>query len=91
MTFTAKSVTQGNFDAWVERVKKSPQALTTGTFNDLNQPSQNVPPEYFSSTQKDLYTTIVMKYMAHPSPPSDHSDYMSMPQSTTQTAAKGGS
>lgn len=91
MTFTANSVTQGDFDAWVERVKKTPQALTTGTFADLNQPSQNVPPEYFSSTENNLFTTIVMKYMAHPSTPATHSYYMSMPGMNMQTTTKGGS
>jgi cytochrome o ubiquinol oxidase subunit 2 len=88
MTFSARSVTQGNFDAWVERVKQSPQALTTDSFNDLNQPTQNVPPEYFSSTETNLYTTIVMKYMAHPS---ESADMQSMPETNLQTAGKGGS
>jgi cytochrome o ubiquinol oxidase subunit 2 len=64
MTFTAKSVTSGDFTAWVTRVKNVSQALTIDTFNQLNQPSQNVQPEYFSSTQDNLYTTIVTRYMA---------------------------
>ena len=88
MTFTAKSVTQGDFDAWAEHVRQSSHALTTETFNDLNHPSQNVPPEYFSSTENNLYITIVMKYMAHPS---DSADMQSMPEMNTHTVVKGGS
>jgi cytochrome o ubiquinol oxidase subunit II len=64
MTFIAKSVTPGDFDAWAEHVRQGSRPLTTDTFNLLNQPSKSVPPEYFSSTQDNLYTTIVMKYMA---------------------------
>ena len=66
MTFTAKSVTQADFDTWAERVSAVPHPLTLAMFNSLNQPTQNVPPEYFSPTQENLYTTIVMKYMAKP-------------------------
>jgi len=66
MTFTVRSVNQSDFSSWVSRVKHSPQTLNTTAFNSLAQPSKEVPPAYYSSTVDNLYTTIVMRYMAHP-------------------------
>ena len=65
MTFTAKSVTQNDFDTWVSSVKQSSNpVLDLTTFNKLAQPSQDNPIAYYSSTQDNLFTTIVTKYMA---------------------------
>jgi cytochrome o ubiquinol oxidase subunit II len=66
MTFTAKSVTQNYFNNWVSAVKQSSTpVLDLTTFNKLAQPSQDNPIAYYSSTQDNLFTTIVTKYMAH--------------------------
>lgn len=65
MTFSANSVTQKDFDSWVTSVQHSSnRALTLSTFNKLALPSQNNPVAYYSSTQDNLFNTIVMKYMA---------------------------
>lgn len=68
MTFKVNSVTQNNFDTWVNTVKQSSHLLTLETFNQLARPSQDNPEQDYSSTQSDLFTTIVMKYMAHTTP-----------------------
>jgi cytochrome o ubiquinol oxidase subunit 2 len=66
MTFTAQSFSQSDFANWVASVKQSPKILSLDTFNALAQPTQNNPRAYYSSTQDNLYTTIVMKYMYMP-------------------------
>jgi cytochrome o ubiquinol oxidase subunit 2 len=67
MTFTAKSVSQSDFDTWATSVKQSQKALTNEELAVLSKPSEDTPPASYSSTEDNLYTTIVMKYMAHPS------------------------
>lgn len=67
MTFTAKSLSQNDFDTWVASVKQSPQSLNHDGFTTLSKPSENNLPTYYSSTEDNLYTTILMKYTAHPS------------------------
>jgi len=65
MTFTAQSVTQNDFNNWVTSVKQSSNpVLNLDTFNKLAQPSQDNPVTYYSSTQDNLFTTIVTKYLA---------------------------
>ena len=68
MVFTVKSVTQNDFNNWVTSVKQSSNStLDYATFKKLSQPSQNNPVAYYPSTQDDLFNTIVMQYLAHPS------------------------
>ncbi|MGI8419743.1 MAG: ubiquinol oxidase subunit II [Candidatus Levyibacteriota bacterium] len=66
MTFTAKSVSQNDFNSWVSSVKQSPLTLDQTVVGRLSKPSKDMPPTSYSSTQDNLYTTIVIKYMAHP-------------------------
>lgn len=67
MTFTVKSVTQDDFDSWVSQIQdSSTPSLTLDAFNKLALPSLNHPIAYYSSTQGNLFSTIVMKYMAKP-------------------------
>ncbi len=61
MNFTAKSVSQEDFDAWVAQVKQSPQALTMDTYNALMAPSENNPQALYSSFDKNLYDSIIAK------------------------------
>ena len=62
MTFTAVS---GDFENWVEQVKRSPQQLTAPVYQELTQPSINHPIALYSSVENNLFHQIVMKYM-HP-------------------------
>jgi cytochrome o ubiquinol oxidase subunit 2 len=63
MTFTAKAVTQANFNSWMKTLQKSPKHLTQTAYNQLAMPSENSPVSYYSSAQNDLYDMMVMKYM----------------------------
>jgi cytochrome o ubiquinol oxidase subunit 2 len=67
MVFTAKSVTDSDFEKWVTEVKQSPDKLTYKSFKKLDQPEINRQIRYYSSTPDNLFTTIVMQYMAKPS------------------------
>lgn len=64
MIFTAKSVTASDFNQWVSSVKHSPHHLTYNSFKKLEQPGVNRQILFYSSTPEDLFTTIVMQYMA---------------------------
>lgn len=63
MKFTTKSVTQTDFDNWVESVKKSSPPLSLDEYIKLSSPSQNNPVSLYSSYEPDLYNKIIMKYM----------------------------
>ncbi len=63
MRFKAKSVTEADFNEWVKAVKMSSPVLSASAYNELLKPSENNKPAFYSSTDKDLYNTIVMKYM----------------------------
>jgi cytochrome o ubiquinol oxidase subunit 2 len=67
MTFTAKSVSQSDFNAWVAAVKNSSNTLTLDEYNNaLLPPSTYVPSSTYSSVDPTLYDTILMKYMIPP-------------------------
>lgn len=63
MRFKAKASSQADFDTWVLSAKESSTALTMDTYEDLAEQSTDNPISYYSSTDKNLYTTIIMKYM----------------------------
>lgn len=68
MTFTVKSVIPQAFSTWVESVKQSPKTLTYTSVRTLSKPSQDQPITYYSSTENNLFNTIVMQYMYMPTP-----------------------
>ena len=63
MKFVARSVSQGDFDAWMKSVKSSSNILNLDTYNKLAAPSQNNPPAYYASVDKGLYNSVMMKFM----------------------------
>lgn len=63
MKFVAHVSSQADFDKWVERVKKSGKILDAKAFEQLDKPSEDVPVSYYSSVDKDLYNSIITKYM----------------------------
>ncbi|MDR3547717.1 MAG: COX aromatic rich motif-containing protein [Candidatus Pacebacteria bacterium] len=63
MTFMAKSVSQDDFNQWVQSVKAGSDPLTPSAYTTLAAPSTYVPVTYYSSVQGDLYTESIMKYM----------------------------
>lgn len=63
MTFPVQSTTQADFDAWVAEVKKSSLHLTEDIYKELVKPAVNSSIQLYSEVEKDLFHTIVHKYM----------------------------
>lgn len=63
MKFTAHVSTKEGFAAWVKTVKQSPIMLTASEYSKLEKPSANNPVQYYSSVNKDIFETVVMKSM----------------------------
>jgi cytochrome o ubiquinol oxidase subunit 2 len=70
MTFLAKSTSQADFNSWVASVQQSSSTLDENAYAALAAPSEYNPPAFYSSVDKNLYDTILMKYMAPPMPTS---------------------
>ena len=62
---TVATSTQG-FKDWVKQVKQTPGDLDEAAFKNLEVPSQNNPPAYFSAVKPHLFDEIIQKYMANP-------------------------
>ena len=67
MAFTAKSVTQDDFDTWVQSVRQSSSALSTSTYALLQVPSSYDPVAYYSPVDQGLYTSVMTSYLTSPS------------------------
>ena len=63
MKFVAKSVSQADFDTWVQSVQKSSKHLDSKAYDSLAKPSENTPQMFYASYDPTLYNTIIMKYM----------------------------
>jgi len=65
MKFTAIATPdQQGFDAWVQKVKSSPETLNTmDAYEQLAAPSEFHPVEYFSSVKPDLFNSVIGKFM----------------------------
>jgi cytochrome o ubiquinol oxidase subunit II len=62
MTFTAKSVTGAQFEAWLNTIGSSPKVLDAAAYSRLARPSDNYPVTYFSKVDGSLYNDVVQKY-----------------------------
>ena len=63
MVFTAKSISETEFDQWVASVKESPERLTVESYNELVKPSEYNPVSYYVLSDKNLFDEIIMKYI----------------------------
>lgn len=63
MNFIAHVTTQDQFDEWAKSVKQAKQQLTMTSYNELVVPSQHNAVAYYSSANKDIFNTVVMKTM----------------------------
>lgn len=63
MRFTVRASSQEEFDTWVEGVRRSPNVLTSTTFQTLAEPSENDPPSYYGWAADDLFASIVGMFM----------------------------
>jgi cytochrome o ubiquinol oxidase subunit II len=62
MKFRALAESPADFNAWVEKVKASPQQLSMDAYGKVAQPSEKDPVQYFSSVNPDLFHNIIAKY-----------------------------
>jgi len=63
MKFVARASSQADFNTWVQSVKKSSNMLNLAEYYNLAKPSENNPVAFYSSSEKNLYNTIIMKFM----------------------------
>jgi cytochrome o ubiquinol oxidase subunit 2 len=64
--FDVVSASQDDFDAWLEKVRQSSEALNAASYAELAKPSRKHPVTYYSSYEDGLYDSIVAKYMHAP-------------------------
>ncbi|MEM9967858.1 MAG: ubiquinol oxidase subunit II [Pseudomonadota bacterium] len=59
MRFDVHAYEEENFDAWVDTVRSAPQALTSTTYVQLEQPSVDHRIEHFSSVEEGIWRKIL--------------------------------
>ncbi|WP_235890000.1 ubiquinol oxidase subunit II [Maribrevibacterium harenarium] len=75
--------TKEDFQAWVDKVKASGEALTTERYEALVEPTEYHPVEYFATVKEGLFFDIIWEYMG------DHGriDYFDKPDYAAQPPA----
>lgn len=68
MKFIARSASQADFEAWIKSVKSSQNTLSLEEYNKLAAPSENNSSVVYSSVEKNLYNSVIMKFMEPASP-----------------------
>ena len=64
MHFNVKSVSNADFNQWVQSVKNiTPNRLTWDVYGELAQQSENYPVTYYSDVPDGLFNRIMMKFM----------------------------
>jgi len=63
MQFTARVVSQADFDKWVQTIKQSPNKLTMDAYNQLVPPTKDDSVKYYSYAADNLFNNIMMKFM----------------------------
>jgi len=66
--FSAKAMTDNNFEAWTKKVGEAGAALDTAAYAKLVKPTIGHPVEYYSSYEPGLFGTILIKYAASQDP-----------------------
>ena len=82
MTFKTNVVSQPAFDDWVAHAKRLPPQvlpLSQKTYKELAEPTQGYAPTTYPRVDKDLFDSILMKYMKTAPPtaapkPEEHTD-----------------
>lgn len=64
MNFVAKSMTNTDFKAWVTKTQHQTVVLDQTSYAALAQPSEDVSVKYYRLGQKDLFDSILAKYMS---------------------------
>ena len=60
--FKARAVNREGFDAWVEKVRTSPDTLDLATYEQLVKPSEAHPVTYYASYAPGLFAATISKY-----------------------------
>jgi cytochrome o ubiquinol oxidase subunit II len=59
MRFVVKSVSEGDFNAWLGQVRGTGSSLDDASYAELAKPSQNVPPATYRSVEPKLFEHIL--------------------------------
>ena len=70
--FEAIATSPDEFDAWVAKVKQSPDKLDAATYRALAGPASGHPVTYYSAVEPNLFDTIVAKYRHEPARAHQH-------------------
>jgi cytochrome o ubiquinol oxidase subunit II len=62
MKFRALAMSQGDYDAWIKKVKSENTNLSMDVYAGVAQPSEKAPVKYFSTVDPKLFNNIVAKY-----------------------------
>ncbi|ANF59397.1 cytochrome ubiquinol oxidase subunit II [Halotalea alkalilenta] len=62
MRFDALAMSQQDFDGWVEQVRQSNEALDSNSYQNLAEPSERHPVEYFSMVQPNFFQGVVDRF-----------------------------
>ncbi len=63
MKFETHVTSYDEYIRWLNTVRGSPYSLTFEKYTQLARPTKNHSVEYYASTEENLYTRIIMKYM----------------------------
>ncbi|HVJ55648.1 MAG TPA: ubiquinol oxidase subunit II [Aliidongia sp.] len=61
MRFTAKALSESDFNGWVEKARASSQSLTESAYRELAQPSEKTPVAYFGDVEPNVYHDALNK------------------------------
>ncbi len=62
MFFDANAVSREEFQAWVEKIRQSPEKLDLDRYGELARPSPGHPVLYFSAVKPDLFEYVLRKF-----------------------------
>ncbi|MBM9605644.1 ubiquinol oxidase subunit II [Desulfopila inferna] len=64
MNFTATATSPEQYEAWLQKIRNSPEALDIAKYEELVEPTPGYPVTYFSSVKANLFEDIMAKYNA---------------------------
>ena len=62
MNFKAIAVPREQFDAWVQKIKQSPEKLDLARYEEIEKPSTDYPVVFFSWVKADLFEHIIRQF-----------------------------
>ena len=80
--FEAIATSPDEFDAWVAKVKQSPDKLDAATYAQLAERSSGHPVTYYSAVEPELFDTIIAKYTGEPARAHRHAGQWAVAESS---------